>query len=97
MNERDRFRDIARREVREYLRQWHAQDAIEWEYFVPIAGLSTDNLNELTDNDLAKAYSFIAGDQKAWLVEGSPQLDWKREREFAERFCKAWSDGTALP
>ena len=97
MDERDRIRAIAREEVHEFLRQWRAQDPIEWEYFVPIAGLTTDDPAALTELDLAKIYSFIAGDPKAHVVEGSPHLDWKRDLEFAERFCKAWNNGTALP
>lgn len=97
MDERERIRTIARDEVREYIRQWRAQDAEEWEYFIPIAQLSTGDSNALTDDDLAKVYSFIAGDLKAWVVEGSPHLDWKQEREFAETFCKAWNEGVALP
>ena len=97
MDDRERIRQIARIEVREYIRQWQAQDAEEWEYFIPIAQLSTPAAADLTDADLAKVYSFIAGDLKAWVVEGSPHLDWKNEREFADKFCKAWNDGAALP
>ena len=97
MEDRERIRKIARSEVLEYIRQWRAQAPEEWEYFIPMAQLSTGDTDALTEADIAKVYTFIAGDTKAWVIEGSPYLDWKSDREFAESFCKAWNEGTALP
>jgi len=87
---------VARLEVRAYCHLFREEEPDEWATVAGVLRLSTDNPDQMDDEDLATVYRNIADDYKVWTIEGSPYLDWERDAPFAEAFCRRWNRGDLL-